>query len=84
MRFVTKIYHPNIDKLGRVCQTNLFNRDVAPTHTIIKLLVWVQALLSDPNLDDPVANDVAKLWKDNEDTAIHIAKQRTRTYAMGN
>ena len=84
IRFITKVFHPNIDEHGRFCQTRMFRRDWSPALWFIKLLVWVQALLSDPNLDDPVANDVAKLWKDNEEMAIHIAKQWTRTYAMRN
>ena len=83
IRFVTKVYHPNIDKHGRFCQTKMFKLEWSPALHIIKLLVWVQALLSDPNLDDPVENNVATLWKENEETAIQIARKWTRTYAMG-
>ena len=34
----------------------------------------IQALLSAPNPDDPLANDVAQLWKQNEAQAIRTAR----------
>ncbi len=48
------------------------------------VLLSIQALLSAPNPDDPLANDVAELWKVNEVEAIRNAREWTRTYAMGN
>ncbi len=34
------------------------------------MLLSIQALLSAPNPDDPLANDVAEQWKSNEAQAI--------------
>lgn len=34
------------------------------------MLLSIQALLSGPNPDDPLANDVAQHWKENEQSAI--------------
>ncbi|CAG9581052.1 unnamed protein product [Danaus chrysippus] len=48
------------------------------------VLLSIQALLSAPNPDDPLANDVAELWKVNESEAIRNAKEWTRRYAMDN
>ena len=45
------------------------------------VLLSIQALLSAPNPDDPLANDVAELWKQNEQLAIENAKAWTRLYA---
>ncbi len=105
VRFITKIYHPNIDKLGRICLDILkgifnkknccfrcvidflssFNPDKwSPALQIRTVLLSIQALLSAPNPDDPLANDVAELWKVNEAEAIRNAKEWTKTYAMGN
>ncbi|PWZ32248.1 Ubiquitin-conjugating enzyme E2 36 [Zea mays] len=55
VRFLTKIYHPNIDK----------------------------ALLSAPNPDDPLSDNIAKHWKSNEVEAVETAKEWTRLYASG-
>ena len=56
----------------------------SPALQIRTVLLSIQALLSAPNPDDPLANDVAELWKVNEAEAIRNAKDWTRTYAMGN
>jgi ubiquitin-protein ligase len=41
----------------------------------------IQALLGAPNPDDPLANDVAQHWKEDEKGAIELARQWTRQYA---
>jgi len=46
------------------------------------VLLSIQALLSAPNPDDPLANDVAEQWKVNEVEAIRTAREWTRLYAM--
>ena len=56
----------------------------SPALQMRTVLLSIQALLSAPNPDDPLANDVAELWKVNEAEAIRNAKDWTRTYAMGN
>ena len=62
----------------------LFKDKWSPALQIRTVLLSIQALLSAPNPDDPLANDVAELWKVNEAEAIRNAKDWTRTYAMGN
>jgi ubiquitin-protein ligase len=41
-------------------------------------LLSVQALLSAPNPDDPLANDVASHWKEDEKGAIAQGKKREK------
>lgn len=81
VRFMTKIFHPNIDKLGRIC-LDILKDKWSPALQIRTVLLSIQALLSAPNPDDPLANDVAELWKANESQAIEQAKEYTRTHAM--
>lgn len=54
----------------------------SPALQIRTVLLSIQALLSAPNPDDPLANDVAEQWKVNEAQAILTAKEWTRLYAM--
>lgn len=69
VRFLTKIYHPNIYKLGRIC-LDILKDKWSPALQIRTVLLSIQALLSAPNPDDPLANDVSEQWKTNEKLAI--------------
>jgi len=80
VRFMTKIYHPNVDKLGRIC-LDILKDKWSPALQIRTVLLSIQALLSAPNPDDPLANDVAEKWKSDETQALKIARDWTRQYA---
>ncbi|CEF66110.1 Ubiquitin-conjugating enzyme, E2 domain and Ubiquitin-conjugating enzyme/RWD-like domain-containing protein [Strongyloides ratti] len=76
VRFMTKIYHPNIDKLGRIC-LDILKDKWSPALQIRTVLLSIQALLSAPNPDDPLATDVAEQWKTEEAEAINTARKWT-------
>lgn len=48
----------------------VFSDKWSPALQIRTVLLSIQALLSAPNPDDPLANDVAEQWKTNEVQAI--------------
>lgn len=52
VRFLTKIYHPNIDKLGRIC-LDILKDKWSPALQIRTVLLSIQALLSAPNPVSP-------------------------------
>jgi len=81
VRFLTKIYHPNIDKLGRIC-LDILKDKWSPALQIRTVLLSIQALMSAPNPDDPLANDVADHWKSAEEKALEVAKDWTLKHAM--
>lgn len=80
VRMLTKIYHPNIDKLGRIC-LDILKEKWSPALQIRTVLLSIQALLSKPNPDDPLANDVAEHWKRDTKAAISQAQEYVRLYA---
>lgn len=53
----------------------------SPALQIRTILLSIQALLASPNPDDPLANDVAEDWKQDESKAIEQAKLWTQQYA---
>ena len=80
VRFLTRIYHPNIDRLGRIC-LDILKDKWSPALQIRTVLLSVQALLSAPNPDDPLANDVADHWKRDAKDAIKTAREWTNRWA---
>ncbi|CEM35858.1 unnamed protein product [Vitrella brassicaformis CCMP3155] len=80
VRFLTKIYHPNIDKLGRICLDVLKDK-WSPALQIRTVLLSIQALLSSPEPDDPLDTSVADHFKQNKRDAENVAREWNRTYA---
>ena len=64
VRFLTKIYHPNIDKLGRIC-LDVLKEKWSPALQIRTVLLSIQALLSCPEVSDPLDPSVADHFKQN-------------------
>ncbi|EEA07260.1 ubiquitin-conjugating enzyme family protein [Cryptosporidium muris RN66] len=80
VRFLTKIYHPNIDKLGRIC-LDILKDKWSPALQIRTVLLSIQALLSSPEPDDPLDTTVADHFKNNPTEAEKTARQWNSTYA---
>ena len=81
VRYLTKLYHPNVDKLGRIC-LDILKDKWSPALQIRTVLLSIQALMSAPNPDDPLDNGVAEQWKADEKKALQNAKTWTQKYAM--
>lgn len=54
---------------------NSFSDKWSPALQIRTVLLSIQALLSAPNPDDPLANDVAEKWKSSEAEAIETGER---------
>ena len=53
----------------------------SPALQIRTVLLSIQALLSSPNPDDPLATDVAKHYKEDEKDAQRVSREWTQQYA---
>ncbi|XP_062834804.1 ubiquitin-conjugating enzyme E2 T isoform X3 [Anolis carolinensis] len=84
MRFLTPIYHPNIDSAGRICLDVLKLPPKGawrPSLNISTLLTSVQLLMNEPNPDDPLMADISSEYKYNKQEFLRNARQWTEKYA---
>ncbi|KFQ46478.1 Ubiquitin-conjugating enzyme E2 T, partial [Nestor notabilis] len=63
IRFLTPIYHPNIDSAGRICLDVLKLPPKGawrPSLNISTLLTSIQLLMAEPNPDDPLMTSIVR------------------------
>ena len=85
-RFVTPIFHPNIDDGGRICLDALKMRPQGswtPSINIPTLLTSIRLLIGVANPDDGLMPDITQLFREDPAGFAERAKAHTRRHATG-
>ncbi|KAM3744145.1 hypothetical protein ACB098_06G030000 [Castanea mollissima] len=77
VKFLTKVYHPNISRAGRVC----VEKSWCPSLTIYQLLLVIYARFSNPEPDDPINCEIAQIYKTQRIQYDENARDWTKKYA---
>lgn len=80
VRFVTKIYHCNINSGGGIC-LDILKDQWSPALTISKVLLSISSLLSECNPSDPLVPEIAALYESNRVDHDKNAREWTLRFA---
>ncbi|EJD52045.1 hypothetical protein AURDEDRAFT_83022 [Auricularia subglabra TFB-10046 SS5] len=64
VRFISRMFHPNVYANGELCLDILQNR-WSPTYDVAAILTSIQSLLHDPNPNSPANAEAAQLYREN-------------------
>eukprot|EP00730_Choanoeca_flexa_P011725 TRINITY_DN27742_c0_g1_i1.p1 TRINITY_DN27742_c0_g1~~TRINITY_DN27742_c0_g1_i1.p1 ORF type:complete len:199 (+),score=30.88 TRINITY_DN27742_c0_g1_i1:188-784(+) len=77
-RFLTPIYHPNVDKSGRICLDLLKmppKGSWKPSLNLSSLLLSLRVLMGEANPDDGLMPDISAKYKSDREAYNRIARQ---------
>ena len=74
VKFVSKMFHPNVYANGDLCLDILQNR-WSPTYDVAAILTSVQSLLHDPNPNSPANVEAAQLYKENRKEYVRRVRE---------
>jgi ubiquitin-conjugating enzyme E2 D/E len=82
VKFLTKVYHPNIDWKSGFVGLSILTRDWSPVLTTPKVLLSLQAFLTSPDTGHAVMPEIAHEYETNRTAFDQAAREWTERYAM--
>lgn len=85
VKFVTRIYHPNVtnDNLGNICLGLLKPDAWKPSTKLYAVLEALRNLLEEPQLDSPLEDRIAQQYQNDRPAFDQAAKKEVENHAMG-
>ena len=74
VKFLTKMFHPNIYNDGQIC-LDILQGMWSPVYDISSILTSIQSLLCDPNPKSPANNEAAELFNKNYKEYVQRVKE---------
>ena len=74
VKFVSKIFHPNVYRDGKIC-VDILQGEWTPTLRISTILISIRSLLMDPNPNSPANAEAATLFKKDKSKFNDMVRQ---------
>ncbi|CAA3027664.1 probable ubiquitin-conjugating enzyme E2 C [Olea europaea subsp. europaea] len=71
VKFQTMCFHPNVDHHGNIC-LDILQDKWSSAYDCRTILLSIQSLLGEPNIESPLNNSAASLWKNQEGRLISL------------
>ena len=65
VKFVTSIYHPNVDSHGNIC-LDILKEKWSALYDVRTILLSIQSLLAEPNNNSPLNVEAADMWENQK------------------